>query len=472
MKEGTNMYQLKKLIAITLLLSLFFSKIIFGQSLKSGAISDNLLKKIEASIKMDQYTKAMQNAVSSNDIKQLALNRELVGKIDHHFAHRIKTPGITNQESSGRCWLFTALNVLRPKVIEKYDLKDFEFSQNYLFFWDQLEKANLFLEAIIQICNKPIDDRKVEWLFKHPVSDGGVWNMMPSLIEKYGVVPIEIMPESFNSDNTSMMRRLIRRKLREDGLKLRKLHENRKSVKILRKKKIDMLADIYRMLVISLGTPPKTFTWRYIDKNDSLIVGKEYTPKSFYKEVIQIDLNDYVMLMDDPSKEYYKLYEIEYDRNRFDSPNWTFINLPVADLKQYAKTSILADEAMYFSCDVGKQLNKEKGFLFLDMYDYESVFGVSFEMNKKERILSFESGSTHGMALIGIDTSASGKPTKWLLENTWGEDAGNNGLFTMTDDWFDEYMFRIVIHKQFLPEKVLKILKQKPIKLPPWDRMF
>ena len=472
MKEGTNMYQLKKLIVITLLLSLFLFNIVFGQMKKSGAISDNILKKIEASVKMDQYTKAMQNAVSSNDIKQLALNRELVGKIDHHFAHRIKTPGITNQESSGRCWLFTALNVLRPKVIEKYDLKDFEFSQNYLFFWDQLEKANLFLEAIIQTCNKPIDDRKVEWLFKHPVSDGGVWNMMPSLVEKYGVVPIEIMPESFNSDNTSMMRRLIRRKLREDGLKLRKLHENGKSVKILRKKKIDMLADIYRMLVISLGTPPKTFTWRYTDKNDSLIVGKEYTPKSFYKEVIQIDLNDYVMLMDDPSKEYYKLYEIEYDRNRFDSPNWTFINLPVADLKQYAKISILADEPMYFSCDVGKQLNREKGFLFLDMYDYESVFGVSFEMNKKERILSFESGSTHGMALIGIDTSASGKPTKWLLENTWGEDAGNNGLFTMTDDWFDEYMFRIVIHKQFLPEKVLKILKQKPIKLPPWDRMF
>ena len=466
------MYQPKKLIAITLSLSLFLFNIVFGQMNKSGAISDNILKKIEVSVKMNQYRKAMQNAVSSNDIKQLALNRELAGKIDHHFAHRIKTPGITNQESSGRCWLFTALNVLRPKVIEKYDLKDFEFSQNYLFFWDQLEKANLFLEAIIKTCNKPIDDRKVEWLFKHPVSDGGVWNMMPSLVEKHGVVPIEIMPESFNSDNTSMMRRLIRRKLREDGLKLRKLHENGKSVKILHKKKIDMLADIYRMLVICLGTPPKTFTWRYTDKNDSLIVGKEYTPKSFYKEVIQIDLNDYVMLMDDPSKEYYKLYEIEYDRNRFDSPNWTFINLLVADLKQYAKISILADEPMYFSCDVGKQLNRDKGFLFLDMYDYESVFGVSFEMNKKERILSFDSGSTHGMALIGIDTSASGQPTKWLLENTWGEDAGNNGLFTMTDDWFDEYMFRIVIHKQFLPEKVLKILKQKPIKLPPWDRMF
>ncbi|MCK4689811.1 MAG: hypothetical protein KAT41_05920, partial [Candidatus Marinimicrobia bacterium] len=211
MKEGTNMYQLKKFIAMTLLSSLFLFNIVFGQMNKSGAISDNILKKIEASVKMNQYTKAMQNAVSSNDIKQLALNRELVGKIDHHFAHRIKTPGITNQESSGRCWLFTALNVLRPKVIEKYDLKDFEFSQNYLFFWDQLEKANLFLEAIIQTCNKPIDDRKVEWLFKHPVSDGGVWNMMPSLVEKYGVVPVEIMPESFNSDNTSMMRRLIRR---------------------------------------------------------------------------------------------------------------------------------------------------------------------------------------------------------------------------------------------------------------------
>jgi len=466
------MYQLKKLIAITLLLSLFLSKIIFGQSVNSGAISDDMLKKIETSVKMDGYTKAMQNAVSNNEIKKLALNRELIGKIDHHFAHRIKTDGITNQESSGRCWLFTALNVLRPKVIKKYNLKDFEFSQNYLFFWDQLEKANLFLEAIIHTCHKPIDDREVEWLFKHPVSDGGVWNMMPSLVEKYGVVPIEIMPESFNSDNTATMRRLIRQKLREDGLRLRKLHEDRKSVKKLRNKKIDMLADVYRMLVISLGTPPKSFTWRYLDKNDSLIVGKVYTPKSFYKEVIQVDLNDYVMLMDDPSKGYYKLYEIEYDRNRFDSPNWTFINLPVADLKQYAKKSILADEPMYFSCDVGKQLNREKGFLFLDMYDYESLFGVSFKMNKKERILSFDSGSTHGMALIGIDTSATGQPTKWLLENTWGEDAGNNGFFTMTDDWFDEYMFRIVIHRRFLPEKVLKILEQKPIKLPPWDRMF
>lgn len=466
------MYQNKNFVLKLLALSILFCNILSGQSVSSGAITDETLRKIEESVRMDQYTKAMQNAVSNNDIKQLALSRDLVGKIDHHFAHRIKTPGITDQQSSGRCWLFTALNVLRPKVIEKYSIDDFEFSENYLFFWDQLEKANLFLEAIIKTRNKPMNDREVEWLFKRPISDGGVWNMMPSIAEKYGMVPKEAMLESFSSENTNMMRRHIRRKLREHGMILRRLSEEGRSTKFLRKKKTEMLSDVYRMLVISLGTPPDEFTWRYVGKNDSMIVEKTYTPMSFYEEVIQTDLNDYVMLMDDPSKDYYRLYEIEYDRNRFDSKNWTFANIPVAELKKYAKESILEDEAMYFSCDVGKQLNKDDGLLALGLYDYESVYGVSFNMNKKERILSFDSGSTHGMALIGVDTSSSGQPTKWLLENSWGPDAGHNGFLTMTDEWFDEYMFRVVIHKRFLPDKVLDVLKQKPIKLPPWDPMF
>lgn len=439
---------------------------------EKGAITADMIAFIKESVPMDAPTKAIQNAVSGNEIKALALNREMLGTLDHHFAHRIPVSSITNQKSSGRCWLFTALNVVRPKVIEKYNLKSFEFSQNYLFFWDQLEKANLFLEAVIQTRQKDFDDREVEWLFRHPIGDGGVWNMMPSLVEKYGLVPKEIMPESHNSENTAMMRRLIRRKLREQGLQLREWHKKGKSERYLHKRKTELLAEIYRILIISLGTPPERFTWRYLDANDSLIVGKTYTPLEFYQEVVPVKLNDYVMLMNDPTREYYQLYEIEYDRNRYDSQNWTYINLPIEEVKQYAKRSILANEAMYFSCDVGRQLDSDRGLLSVGLFDYDALFGLDFALNKRDRILSYESASTHGMALIGLDTTAAGTVTKWLLENSWGAERGHEGFLTMTNEWFGEYMFRLVVLKQFLPQKVLAVLQQKPIKLPPWDRMY
>jgi len=454
---------------VILVLAIIFTIVAFGAN-NNGAISEKDLVKIQESFEMDKYTKAMQNAVSNGTIKTLALNREEMGKIDHHFAHKIKTPGITNQKSSGRCWLFTSLNVLRPQIVEKYNLDDFNFSENYLFFWDQFEKANLFLENIIQTKDKDIDHRRVQWLFRHPIGDGGVWSMMPGIAEKYGVVPEQAMMESHNSENTSWMRRLLRRKLREQGLQLRDMKD--KSDKYLHKKKVEMLSDIYRILAISLGTPPREFTWRYVAKDDSVITSKKYTPQEFFTEVIDDDLFSYVMLMDDPTRDYSKLYEIEYDRNRYDGQNWIFINLPVNEIKQYAKESILSDEPMYFSCDVGKQLNNDDGILALNQYDFESVFGMAFAMDKKERILSYESGSYHGMALIGVDTTETGETSKWLLENSWGADSGYKGFLIMTDDWFDEYMFRLVVKREFLPEKVLNILDDKPILLPPWDRMY
>lgn len=461
-----------KMLFLPLLICVTFIGTLLGQTKDPATLSGEELLKIEKSLKMDNYARAMMNAVSNNDMKKLALNRELMGKIDHHFAHRIETAGVTNQKSSGRCWLFTALNVIRPKVLKKYHLKDFEFSENYLFFWDQLEKANLFLESIIATRKKKIDDREVEWLFKNAIGDGGVWNMMVSLIKKYGIVPKEAMLESFNSDNTRMMSRLIRRKLREGGFTLRDMHKNGKNIKQLRGKKSEILTQVYRMLVICLGEPPKEFTWRYKDKDGNLSKEKKYTPIEFYQEVVKIDLDDYVMMMNDPSKEYFKLYEIKYDRNVYDSPNWTFVNLPIQEIKQFAKKSILADEPMYFSCDVGKQLNTKDGFLALSMYDFESMLGVKFTMNKSQRILTFDSGSTHGMALMGVDTSETGETTKWLLENSWGKEKGDEGYLTMTDDWMDAYMFRIVVPKQFVSEDVLKVLEQKPVKLPPWDPMF
>ncbi|NVO01835.1 MAG: C1 family peptidase [Bacteroidetes bacterium] len=458
----------KKLIFM--ILALFVSKMVISQDLQKGKLNEEALKQIKASFKKDAQTKALINASTSNDAKTLVLNRENLGKNDHLFSNQVKSKGITDQKQSGRCWLFTGLNVVRPIVIDKFKLDEFEFSQNYSFFWDQLEKANLFLEAIITTSAKPMDDKTVDWLFKNAIGDGGNWAGFVDVAEKYGVVPKSVMPETNNSDKTSMMSSVLTRKLREDALELRE--STKKSAADISKRKIEMLSDIYRILVISLGEPPEEFTWRYKDKEGKISESKTYSPKSFYKEFVGVNLKDYVMIMNDPTRDYYKVYEIEYDRNMIDGTNWKYLNLPVNEIKDFAKASILDNQAMYFSCDVGKQLNSAEGILDVNNYDYESLYGVKFNMDKAKRIKSFDSGSSHGMALMGVDLDASGKPLKWLLENSWGSSAGNKGTLTMTDKWFDEYMFRIVINKKFINEKTMNLLEQKSIMLPPWDPMF
>ncbi len=434
-------------------------------------ISSEMLQKMQQDYKSMSKVKALENAISSNDIKKLAVNRENLGKVDTYFSNRVKTKGITNQQKSGRCWLFTGLNVLRPMVINKLNLPNFEFSQSYVFFYDQLEKSNLFMEGIIETVDKPMDDRKVDWFFKNPIGDGGQWTGVVDLISKYGVVPADVMPESHQADNTGMMSKLLRRKLRENGLELRKIAADGADEKTLRDRKTKMLSEIYQILALSLGQPPAEFEWRYKAADGNLSELKTYTPESFYAEFVGVDLSEYVMFMNDPTREYYKLYEIEFDRHRLDGSNWKYINLPIEEIKEFAKASIIDNEAMYFSCDVGKQLDSKRGYLDIHNYDYASLMGVGFDMDKKQRIATHESGSSHGMTLMAVDVSKDGKINKWLLENSWGM-TGYKGYLIMTDEWFNEYMFRLVVNKKYISAKTLKILDQKPIMLPPWDPMF
>lgn len=453
----------------------FFASIIvlsyFNLSAQNtGAINEETLNNMRTTFKQDASTSAKMNAISSNNIKNLALNRENLGRVDTYFSDRVETKGITDQKSTGRCWLFTGMNVIRAKVITDKNLKEFSFSHNYNFFFDQLEKANLFLEGIIATSDKPMDDKKVEWLFKHVIGDGGQWTGVVDVINKYGVVPSNVFPESYNSENTGMMSRFLRRKLKEDGLNLRNMVENGKKEKDLREVKESMLNDIYRILAITLGEPPTEFSWRYEDKDGNLSELKTYTPKTFYEEFVNVNLEDYVMFMNDPTREFGKVYEIEFDRHIYEGRNWKYINLESEKIKAFAAQSIINNEAMYFSCDVGKQLDKDRGYLDVNNYDYADLFGVDFDLDKKQRIQTFESGSTHGMALVAVDMKDD-KPTKWLLENSWGQ-SGYQGHLIMTDEWFDEYMFRLVIHKQFIDESTLKLLDQEPIMLPPWDPMF
>jgi bleomycin hydrolase len=455
------------LLAFTII-TVLLSQILIAQD--QGTINEELLNKFRTSIENDNDIEAIQNAVSSNNIQKLAMNRSNLGEVDQYFSNRVESKGITDQKSTGRCWLFTGLNVFRAKVIEEYNLGEFNFSNSFNFFYDQLEKSNLFLEGIISTIDKPMDDKTVEWLFKNPIGDGGQWTGVADIITKYGLVPADVFPESFNSENTRWMSRLIRRKLKENGLTLREMYANGSKEKKLRETKDDMLRDIYRILTISLGEPPATFEWRYEDKDGNLSELKSYTPKSFYEEFVNIDLSEYVMFMNDPSREYDRVYEIEFDRHTVEGQNWKYLNLDTEQIKQFAIASIKDNEAMYFSCDVGKQLDKDRGYLDVNNYDYNALFGVEFGMNKKQRIQTFESGSTHGMALVAVDIQNS-KPVKWLLENSWGQ-SGFEGHLIMTDEWFDEYMFRMVIHKRYVDAETLQVLEEEPTMLPPWDPMF
>jgi bleomycin hydrolase len=458
-----------KRVSIIMTVVLFLSVTVKAQN--DGSISSDMLQQMRQELQSGDL-RARINALSNNDINELVLSRQHLGKIDPHFAVRLDVRGITDQESTGRCWLFTGLNMIRLKVIEKYDLKSFEFSENYLFFYDQLEKANLFLQSIIDSRDLALDSRRVEWLLKHPIGDGGVWNMVSDLVEKYGLVPSDVMPETHNSNNTRDMRSVLRRKLRENALALRTLNENGTAVEELKNQKNEMLDDIYKILVLNLGEPPQVFEWRYENSKGELSEYKTWTPHSFYKDFVSEKLNHYILLMNDPSRPYYRTYEIEQDRNMYEKPNWTYVNLPVDEIKAFAKRSLVNGEPLYFSCDVGKQLNRDAGILSLENYDYESFYGLNFGMDKRQRILSFESGSSHGMALVGVDTTALGVTTKWLLENSWGEKSGHKGFLIMTDDWFSEYMFRLVVPAQFVSKQVIDIANQKAIVLPPWDPMY
>ena len=478
---------MKKLILTSVLAA--FSIIAASAQQTTGGISPEMLEQISSTYEDNAYDKAISNALAGTSIATLAINADNAAMIDTHFSDRVRTKGITDQQSSGRCWLFTGLNVLRAKMIDKYGLPGMEFSQNYLFFYDQLEKANLFLQGVIDTKELPFDDRKVDWLFSNPLSDGGQFTGVSNLITKYGVVPAEAMPETYQANNTSQMANLLKLKLREDGLALRKAYDQAyakgktlpkkdagklmdKVNEELQQMKLAQLSEIYRMLALCLGEPVKEFEWTRCDKDNNIVDRRTYTPKSFYDEYIGEDLeNNYVMIMNDPCREYGKVYEIDYDRHVYDGHNWLYINLPIERIKEMAIASIKDNVAMYFSCDVGKFYSRSKGTLDLANFDYDSLMGVDFGMNKQERVMTHASGSSHAMTLIAVDI-VDGKPVKWMVENSWGPASGYKGCLIMTDEWFNEYMFRLVVEKQYVPEDILKMLEQTPVQLPAWDPMF
>ena len=440
----------------------------------NGGITTEMMQQMKQSYGGNASDKALRNIMVTNSPAKLALNYENSTAFDSHFSNRVESKAITDQKSSGRCWMFTGMNVLRNKAIREHNLPaDFQFSQAYTFFFDQLEKSNLFLQAMIDTYQKPLDDQEVDWLFKNPIGDGGQFTGVANLIAKYGLVPREAMPETYNTDNTSSISNLLSLKLREDGLELRTLAAKKGvTAAQLQQRKTEMLGTIYRMLALTMGEPPAQFTWQQKDAKGEIVSTDTYTPMSFYEKFAKTDFSKYYMIMNDPTREYYKVYEIQYDRHVYDGQNWRYLNLPMDEIAPMCIASIKDSTMMYFSCDVGKFLNRDKGFMDVNNYDYGSLFGTTFGMDKKARVATHASGSSHAMTLCAVDLDKEGRPLKWMVENSWGSSYGYQGFLIMTNDWFNEYMFRVVLEEKYIPAKYITMLHQKPIMLPAWDPMF
>ena len=441
---------------------------------KQGGISPQMLQQIEQQNVPTASDRALRNALAANAIDNLAQNRQQAGKLDTYFSVETKKQSITDQKSSGRCWMFSGMNVLRANFAKRTDSLSVVFSQDYLFFWDQLEKANLMLQGVVETAQKPIDDKRVQFFFQSPLSDGGTFCGVADLAEKYGLVPADVQPETYSSDNTSKMSSIIKSKLREFGLELRKMVSEGKKAKAIEQRKTQMLSEVYHMLVITLGEPVKEFSYAFKNKDGKAITPvKKYTPKSFYEETVGGPLNGtFIMVMNDPRRDYYKTYEVEYDRHVYDGHNWKYLNLPMEDIEQLAIASLKDGRKLYSSYDVGKQLDRKRGYCDLENFDYASLFNTSFNMTKAERISTFDSGSTHAMTLTAVDLDAEGNPLKWKVENSWGGDSGQSGYIIMTNDWFNAYAFRLVVDKKYVPERILRAAEQKPVMVMPEDPLF
>ena len=431
------------------------------------------IRKFNKSFNSSTSNQLARNALIQNDINKVAVHWENFSKINHIFSNTIsKQLPVTNQKSSGRCWGFAGLNLLRLEIVKNYNLSNFEFSQNYFMFWDKLEKANYFLENILKTLDQNYDSRLMMHLLQAPVQDGGQWDMFVNLIEKYGLVPKSVMPETNHSSKSSMMNYFLTHKLRECAFILRKSKKPRTTIKQLRSKKEEMMSVIYSLLCMFLGNPPTKFDWSIKDKNNKFTRFNNVDPFNFYRKFTKVKLKNKVCLINAPmsNKKMNELYTIDFLGNVVGGNIIKYANVEINELKKAAIKSIKNDEAVWFGCDVGKMFNRELGIMDMDLYDYEKLFDTKFKMNKASRLEYGDSAMTHAMLFTGVDLKRN-TPGKWRVENSWGDKNGDKGYYLMSDSWFDEYNYEVVVDKKYLSNKSLEIFNRKPHNLEPWDPM-
>jgi bleomycin hydrolase len=459
---------MKKICVFLLAIGLVFGSIVAADD--ESAVTGDMLKNYSEQVKSDETIKMKTNALTNNNIKELTLNWDIVNSFDFQFTKKLDMYTVTAQEQTGRCWLFAALNVMRRDVAKRLKMSNFELSQTYNYFYDKLEKSNMFLEYIIANADKKITDRAISDFIESPTADGGWWNYAVELIKKYGVVPKSVMRENVNSENSGQMLMILDKLLRRDAFELRKKHSEGANVKALREEKIKMLGDIYKVLVMHLGEPPQKFNFRYEDKDQKLSDLKEYTPQSFLKEIILVNLDDYVVFMNDPRYPFGKLYRFELGRDMVDKEDFTLINVDIKILKSLTMKSLLGDDPVWFAADVGQQSERKKGILADHLYEFCKFLDTCICMDKAARIDYHDENPNHAMVFAGVDIQ-NDKPVKWLVENSWGTQNGKDGYFVMYDNWFDEFVLCSIVNKKYVTPDLMDILKAKPVILSPWDAM-
>ena len=427
------------------------------------------IAKFQQDYQQNKQNKIAELAVVNNGVQKASFNGEGIRDLNRTCSIEIPTDNVTDQKQSGRCWLFAALNVLRHKFAKQYHTKNFTFSQSYLFFWDRIERANIFFNHILETADKPVDDRTVHFYLQAPDTDGGQWHMAISLIRKYGLVPTYAQDESFTANNTAAFNQALNMKLREDGLVLRKLAQAGKNDEIEQKRQ-EYLSEIYRMAVIAFGQPVQKFDLEFKDDDGNYKLDQNITPLDFFHNYFEDDLDDYVVLFNAPDHEYDKLYAFPFEDNVEGGSPVRFLNTKIENLKEAAIKQLKDGETIWFGCDVGKQSDRQKGILAANLYETDTIFGIETKLNKKERLQTGASGSTHAMTFVGVDV-VDGKPRQWKVENSWGTKVGDKGYFVMDDKWFDEYLFKVVVKKQYLPEKLVKIAEGEATPVPCWDSM-
>jgi bleomycin hydrolase len=410
------------------------------------------------------------NAVTENGIAKVALSRKEVDRENFTFSDLIESCDATSQEKSGRCWLFSGLSILSLEAMKNLKVRTFELSEIFQMFWDKLEKANYFLENVIETRREPLDGRVVSSLLADPVPDGGQWNTFVNLIKKYGVMPKPFMPETASSNDSDAMNALLASKLREYAKVLRDMSGGGASETELREKKSELLEEFYRILCISLGAPPANFYWEWWNKEGLFTRGGLITPTKFYDDYVGVKLEDFVSLINAPNKPLNQLYTVQYSGNVVDGQETRYLNVDLTTMKKATVDMITsAKQAVWFGCDVYKMLETDMGAMDLSIYDYEAVFSTKFQLDKAARLDYGDSEITHAMVITGVDLDEKGAPKKWRVENSWGANIGDQGYMYMMDEWFDEYVYEVVVKKELLPTEVTKILDTKPVALPFWD---
>ena len=431
--------------------------------------TDQLYANYEANVK---YV-ALENAVTHNGIHASLETRKSAVENTPVFSLDLTKDKVTNQKASGRCWMFAALNTFRHKMISSFQLEDFELSQAHTFFWDKYEKSNWFLEQVIATADQELTSRKVAFLLQTPQQDGGQWDMVVSLFEKYGVVPKSVYPESISSSNSRELNTYLNKLLRQDAQILRDLIHSGADSEAVASKKQALLQEIFNFLAMSLGLPPREFDFSYRDKDNQFHTESGLTPQSFYKKYVDLQLDDYVSIINAPTtdKPYGKSYTVDMLGNVVGSRPVRYLNVPMDRLKELAIAQMKAGETVWFGSDVGQVSNRKAGILATDVYDFEAGMDIHLTQDKAGRLDYAESLMTHAMVLTGVDLDEAGQSRKWKVENSWGDKVGTDGYFVASDAWMDEYTYQIVVRKEFLTPDELAAYEAEPIVLAPWDPM-